>query len=307
MRCHQLALPAIVAGLAVAACGSDTSTSSSSGVAATTSTTTTSTHTYTCATGTVTAHGSTALQPLVAAAATAYQTACPGATVNVSGGGSSEGLSKVFDGTFDIGDSDVPASAAKTIDASQLTDHQVAIVAFAVIVNPKTQVTKLTTAQVQQIFSGAITNWSQIPGGANVPVSLTVRKPGSGTRLTFDKTTMKGTAESASAPPQDSTQLVLSAVGDPNTPGGVSYVASGSVNSTVVAVSIDDANPTADDVKSGKYAFWSHEHMYTKGQGSAIARSLIDFMLTDSFQTGTLLQQHFLPLSTTDKQSLADV
>jgi phosphate transport system substrate-binding protein len=299
MQLRFLALPA-AAGLALVACGGSGDTSSSSS----TSTPTSTASAAACQTGTITASGSTALQPLVAKAATAYQAKCPGATITVSGGGSSVGLSNVASGASDIGDSDVPVSNAKSIDSSTVADHQVAIVLFAVVVNPQTGVTGLTTSQVQDIFSGKVTNWSSV-GGKNVPVTLIERKPGSGTRLSFEKIMMGGVKESTSpASTQDSTQLVLQGVA--GAPGGVSYMAASSVDSTVTAVSIDGTAPTADNVKSGKYKYFAHEHMYTKSSGaSPLATAFIEYMLSADFQT-TVSQLGYLPVSTTQEQSAAD-
>jgi len=303
MQLRLLAIPAI-AGLALVACGSDNNTSSTTtGNAAATATP--SPTAAACQTGTITASGSTALQPLVQAAAQAYQTKCTGATITVSGGGSSTGLSNVSSGASDIGDSDVPVSNAKAVDPTTVKDHQVAIVVFSVIVNPKAGVTNLTTAQVRDIFSGKDTNWSQV-GGANQAITLVERKPGSGTRLSFDKIIMQGTNESATpASTQDSTQLVLSGVAGP--PGGVSYLAASSADATVTKVSLDGVAPSGDNVKAGTYKYFSHEHMYTKtAPASPLVEAFINFMVAADFQSTTVTQLGFLPLSTTTEQSLAD-
>jgi phosphate transport system substrate-binding protein len=300
MQLRILAVPAI-AGLALVACGSsdnNTTSSSSSGAASASATP------APCATGTITASGSTALQPLVQKAAEAYQAKCTGATITVSGGGSSTGLSNVASGASDIGDSDVPVSNAKAVDPTTVKDHQVAIVVFAVIANPGAGVTNLTTAQARDIFSGKVTNWKDV-GGKDVPVTLIERKPGSGTRLSFDKIIMQGTAEAASpASTQDSTQLVLSGVAGAT--GGVSYLAASSADKTVTALSLDGNAPTAANVRAGSYKYFSHEHMYTKSTPTPLADSFISFILSSDFQTTTLTQIGFIPVSTTSEQSLAD-
>jgi phosphate transport system substrate-binding protein len=290
--------------LALSACGGSgsggTATSSSSS-----SSSSSAPAAAACEAGTATASGSTALLPLVTKAAGLYHGTCPAATITVSGGGSSTGLANVAAGTSDIGDSDVPASDAKTIDPTTLTDHQVAIVVFAVVVNPKTTVTNLTLKQVQDIFSGKVTSWKDV-GGANLPVTLIERKPGSGTRLTFDKTIMRGIAESPTpASTQDSTQLVVQGVASAD--GGVSYVSAASADATVVPVTLDGVKPGVDGVKAGTYPFFSHEHMYTKGAGSALARSFIAYILASNFQTAQVSALGFLPVATTRRQSLADM
>jgi phosphate transport system substrate-binding protein len=306
MHLRILAVPAF-AGLALVACGS--SANNSTGTSPTSAPTTAASGSATpvpCLTGSITASGSTALQPLVQKAAELYQAKCSGATITVSGGGSSTGLSNVASGASDIGDSDVPVSNAKAVDPTTVKDHQVAIAVFAVITNPGAGVTNLTTQQVRDVFSGKISNWKDA-GGKDVPVSLIERKPGSGTRLAFDKVIMQGTAESATpAQTQDSTQLVLTAVADKNQPGAVSYVAVGSANSSVVVESLDGYAPNADNVRTGKYKYFSHEHMYTKASPPPLAEAFIAYILSPDFQATQVTALGYLPVATTSEQSLAD-
>lgn len=298
--------------LTAAACGSSsTSSSSSSGAVGTpsgsssssSSASSASAATYTCATGTLTLSGSTALQPLAQKAATDYQAKCSGSTITVSGGGSGTGLTNVANGTSDIGNSDVPVTNAPSIDPSSVTDHQVAIVIFAVIVNPKSGVTGLTTQQVQDVFSGKDNNWSQV-GGNNVPITLIERKPGSGTRVSFDKTIMTGATESTTpASTQDSTSLVLQGVQGAD--GGTSYVNVAAAATGVTAISIDSISPNASNLTTGAYKFYAHEHMYTKGAASAIAQDFINFLLTPSYAS-TITGLGFVAVSSNIGPSAAD-
>src|SRR5271170_4438705 len=98
----------------------------------------------------ISAAGSTALQPLVQAAAEAYQEANPDVKISVTGGGSRTGLALVASKSVDLGDSDIQAPAGQ----GDLIDHRVAVVGFSVIVNPAAGITDLTTKQIQDIFSG---------------------------------------------------------------------------------------------------------------------------------------------------------
>jgi len=96
-----------------------------------------------CADGSIVALGSTALQPLVEAAAKAYTTKCPNAKVNVQGGGSGTGLTQVLQGGATIGDSDIFGEEANGVDAKQIVDHQVVVQGFAMAANPSVKVDTL--------------------------------------------------------------------------------------------------------------------------------------------------------------------
>jgi phosphate transport system substrate-binding protein len=237
---------------------------------------------YNCVSGTLTVSGSTALQPLVTKVATDYQAKCPGASITVSGGGSSTGKANVEAGSSGIGDSDTPASATQ----ADLVDHKVAVVIFGVIVNSDTNVTNLTTAQLQGIYSGTYTNWKQV-GGANLPIVVVSRPTTSGTRATFAQYVL-GKTETVTGPSHlisDSTGTVVTEVGQTN--GAIGYAATGQVPSggTVSVISIDGNAATATNVESNTYKFWNIEHMYTKGQPTQLAQALIDYM--DSAQGHT--------------------
>ena len=270
---------AVALALIISACGSTSTGSGGSSSTATSAPQTLGTPgQFNCVSGSLTVSGSTALQPLVTAVAKDYTTKCSGASITVQGGGSSTGKANVEAGSVGIGNSDTPASAAQ----SDLVDHQVAVVIFGVIVNSGAGVTNLTTAQIQGIYTGTYTNWSQV-GGKNLPIVVVSRPTTSGTRATFAQYVL-GKQEKITGPSHlvsDATGTVVTEVGQ--TAGAIGYAATGQVPSggTASIISIDGNAPTAANVENNTYKFWNIEHMYTKGKASNLAQALIDYMSSD--------------------------
>jgi phosphate transport system substrate-binding protein len=285
---------AVVISLIISACGSTSTAGGTTSAATATPRTLGTPGSYNCLQGSITASGSTALAPLVKAIALEYESHCSGATISVKLGGSQTGLANVEADSVDIGDSDIPAAS----NQSDLVDHQVAVVIFGVIVNKDVTLTNLTTAQLKQIYSGQVQNWSAL-GGPNLPIVVVSRPANSGTRTTFQKYVLGG-SEIVSGPSSltsDTTGTVVSEVGQTN--GAIAYAAIGPVqgNSNVTLLSIDGVAPTTANTESNRYKFWNIEHMYTKGQSKSLAQALIDYMASSDAKTIEARQQF---VSTTD-------
>lgn len=241
----------------------------------------------------ITAVGSSALQPLVEAAGEQYQTEHLGVFINVQGGGSGTGLSQIQQGAVDIGNSDLFAEEKAGIKAKALVDHKVAVVGIAPIVNPKVGVKNVSMAQLQKIFLGEITNWQQL-GGKNVPIVLVNREQGSGTRATFEKWVMQGKQPMA-AQEQDSTGMVRQIVG--STPGAISYVAFSYIDKTVQGLSVDGVAPTDANVTTNQWRIWSYEHMYTKGQPKGLTKKFLAYVMSPAIQKKLVLKMGYVPMT----------
>ncbi len=225
----------------------------------------------------ISAAGSTALQPLVQAAAEAYQSQHPDVKISVTGGGSRTGLTLVNSKSVDIGNSDILASK----DQTDLVDHKVAAVGFAVIAHPDSGVKNLTKAQVQDIFSGKTKNWKDV-GGKDLAITVINRPASSGTRAVFIKTLMGKADLSRDTLVEDATGTVVQKV--TQTPGTISYASfSGTHGKTGLSeLSIDGAAANEENVESGKYPFWSYEHMYTNGPPNKEVSRFLAFLQSNS-------------------------
>lgn len=236
--------------------------------------------------GKITVSGSSALLPLAKDAAKKFKAKNDQVAITLNAGGSGTGLKQVSEGSVDIGNSDVFAKEKlPEAKAAELVDYKVAVTVMAPVVSKEigTNVKSLTKAQLQDIFTGKVTNWKDV-GGLDEAVVLITRPSTSGTRALFTKYALDGKEElsNKSMETDDSGTLVQTVS---QTRGAIGYVALSYLmnNNTVTPLAIDGVEPTLDNVYNGKYPVWGYEHMYTKGEAAGAVKAFIDFIMSKDY------------------------
>ncbi|MGE7055119.1 substrate-binding domain-containing protein, partial [Paenibacillus glucanolyticus] len=143
--------------------------------------------------GNIVINGSSALLPLTLQAASEFKKENPKVKISASAAGSITGPQSVRKGIADIGAVDWDAS--KNVPGFNKFDglvaNPVAVTVFTAVANPNVGVNSLTTKQLQDIFSGKVTNWKEV-GGSDAKIVVVNRKFGSGTRVNFQQKALDG-------------------------------------------------------------------------------------------------------------------
>lgn len=244
--------------------------------------------------GSLVVSGSSAMQPLVAAAAEEFMAENSGADIQVNAGGSGTGLSQVAEGSVDIGNSDVFAEEKEGIPAGELVDHKVAVVGITAAVNPNVGIKDISKADLIKVFTGKVTNWKEL-GGKDQKIVLVNRPDASGTRAIFNKFALDG-ATPAEGITEDSSNTVKKILSE--TDGAVGYLAfSYFTDDSITPLAVDGVEPTEENVQSGKFPIWAYQHSYTKGEPKGLAKEFLNYLMSDDIQNTLLKEQGYLPVT----------
>lgn len=228
--------------------------------------------------GTISLAGSTSMQKLADALAETFMEANSGVTVTVEYSGSSAGIESLLNGSCDIGD------ASRNLKDSEKSggavENIVAIDGIAVIVDKNNTVAGLTKQQLSDIYTGAVTNWSEV-GGSDTPIVVVGREAGSGTRGAFEEI-LKVEDTCKYAVECDSTGAAMAKVA--STEGAIGYVSLDVLDDSVNALNLDDVAPTSDNIVAGTYFLCRPFVMATKGEISGqneLVQAFFDFLKSD--------------------------
>lgn len=226
--------------------------------------------------GTVNTAGSTSMKDVMAVLTEVFEKENPGVNINYTGSGSGAGIEGATSGTCDIG---LSSRALKDEEKeSGAVENIVALDGVAIVINPANGVENLTVEQIAQIFTGEITNWSEV-GGTDGEIAVFGREAGSGTRGAFEEIvgvvdTCKYTNE------YSSTGDVIGNVA--SNPNAIGYASLSAVDDTVKAVKVNDVAPSEDTVKDGSYEIQRPFVMVTKegAELSEATQAFLDFAMS---------------------------
>ena len=252
-----------------------------------------------CTPGPLSIDGSPNVEPLLQQVSSDYQAQCAGLSISLGEDGSRPGLKLLEHGQIDVASSDLTANPDLN-----LTDYPMAAMLYAVIVSPDVQIGDLSTNDLQAIYQGQITNWAQV-GGPDEAITVILRSPNDAVAAIFRAFVLNGVQEHVAGIrlKKDGPDMIAQAVAQ--MPGAIAYVPLViAEESNLPVLAIDGVFPSTQALTQGTYSFWSVEHLYTQGDGTAQAQSYIEFFNSPQEQ-GILPQFGALPIASLPQNILA--
>jgi phosphate transport system substrate-binding protein len=223
---------------------------------------------------------------LVPQLAEQFKSEHPDATFDIAAEGSTTGFAALIDGTAQIGMSSRPAKpaemAAATAKGVTLKETVVAYDGVAVIVNAANPVKGLTKKQVEQIFTGEVSDWSAV-GGSGGAISVYTRNTSSGTYSEFKELAMKKRDYAPSAQKMAGNEQIAAEVG--KNANGVGYVGLAYAKAAgIKVVPIDGELPSVESVQKKTYPYSRPTFYYTNGEPSGLVKAFVEFTLSAAGQ-----------------------
>jgi len=223
---------------------------------------------------------------LVPTLAEEYRARHPGVSFEIAAEGSTTGIAAIIDGTAQIGMSSrrVRPTEASQAQAKGVTLKPIIVAhdGMAVIVNASSPMAKLTLRQVEQIFTGDVTDWSAV-GGKPGKISVYTRNTSSGTYQDWKDLAMKRRDYAKASQKMAGNEQIAAEVA--KNPNGIGYVGLAYIHAEgVKVVAIDGVVPSKETVITKKYAYARPTFYYTNGEPSGEAAKFIEFTLSDEGQ-----------------------
>ncbi|OAM88477.1 phosphate ABC transporter substrate-binding protein [Termitidicoccus mucosus] len=223
---------------------------------------------------------------LVPMLAEEYKAANPGTSFEIAAEGSTTGITAIIDSTAQIGMSsrrakatELSAGKAKGVTLKPII---VAYDGIGVIINAGNSVTGLTKRQIEQIFTGDITDWSAV-GGNPGKISIYTRNTSSGTYADFKELAMSKRDYAGSSQKMAGNEQIASEVA--RNPNGIGYVGLAYLDVPgIKVVAIDGTKPSKESVLAKQYPYARPTFYYTNGDPVGEAAKFVEFTLSDAGQ-----------------------
>ena len=223
--------------------------------------------------------GSTTVLPIMQKAAEAYMKKTPGVEIEISGGGSGNGIKALIDGNLDVCMSSRKIKAkeieAATANGRTPVEHVVALDAILPIINKNNAVDNLSIDQLRAIYEGKVTNWKEV-GGKDEAIVVISRDTSSGTYESWQHFVMGESKVFPGALLQASSGTVLQAVSKNSK--AISYDGIGYVDASVKPIKVNNVMGSEKTAKDGSYPMSRDLQVYTPGEPKGATKAFIDFM-----------------------------
>ena len=234
---------------------------------------------------------------LVPQLAEQFKSQNPGTTFDIAAEGSTTGISAIIDGTAQIGMSSRRAKPAEVGAASgkgvNMKPHIVAYDGMAVIVNAKNTISGLTKKQVEQIFTGDVTDWSAV-GGSGGKISIYTRNTSSGTYSDWKELAMKKRDYAGGSQKMAGNEQIAAEVG--KNANGIGYVGLAYIKASgTKVVPIDGQTPSVQSVLAKAWPYARPTFYYTNGDPAGLVKQFVDFTLSPAGQK-VVSQVGFVPI-----------
>ncbi|MBN8581456.1 MAG: phosphate ABC transporter substrate-binding protein [Anaerolineae bacterium] len=253
--------------------------------------------------------GSDTIVNLALAWAETYQAEHTDVRISVTGGGSGTGIAALINNTVDLAnasrkikDEEIAEAQSKGVNP---VEHIIARDAIAVIVNQENPVSELTLQQISDIYSGEITNWSEV-GGDDRPIVKLSRETNSGTHVYFLETVLRlGNSENKTLFSTDtlllpSSEGIISEVR--SNPNAIGYDGLGYVPEDVKTIAIAEETggayvlPAIETVNDKTYPIARDLYMYTNGEPTGIVKEYLDWIMLSVEAQEIVAELGFVPV-----------
>ena len=252
--------------------------------------------------GLLTLAGSTSVQPLAEELAEAYMDLHPGVVVEVQGGGSSAGVAAAVDGTANIGNASRNLKDSEKEEHPELVNVEIAYDGIAVVANPSVGTLDLSVEQVRAIFSGEVTNFSEV-GGPDEDIIVINREASSGTRGAFTELVMEYKDDAGEKQEAEFTVDAIEQASNGNvrtfvseTPNSIGYISFGFLDDSTAPANIDGVAPSIANVLNGSYGIFRPFNMITNGAAEGLAAAFLDFVMSEAGQA--IVAEEYIPVAT---------